>query len=221
MIELKNIEKIYKMGKFDVIALKEVSLKIMAGDFIALVGPSGSGKTTLLNIIGCLDTPTSGEILIDNDNITKARQKKLVKIRRDKIGFIFQNFNLIPVLSVYENVEYPLLLTKTKAAKRHESVMAVLEEVGLTQRVKHMVNDLSGGERQRVAIARALVKKPSVILADEPTANLDSTTGLNIIELMKSLNKHEHVTFIFSTHDEKIMKNADKILQIRDGVISA
>jgi putative ABC transport system ATP-binding protein len=209
------------MGKAEVTAVKDVSLKIETGDIIALAGPSGSGKTTLLNLLGCLDTPTLGEIFIDNENVGKISPQKTVQIRRDKIGFIFQNFNLIPVLSVFENVEYPLLLTNMKGSQRKESVMAVLEAVGLKERAKHLANDLSGGERQRVSIARALVKKPAVILADEPTANLDLTTGLNIIELMKKLNQLDKVTFVFSTHDEKILSKVNKVYQIRDGVISA
>lgn len=221
MIELRNVSKIYKLGKTDVVGLKNVNLPITKGDFIALAGPSGSGKTTFLNILGCLDTPTSGEVLFENESLNDLSAKRTTIIRRDKIGFIFQNFNLVPVLSVYENVEYPLLLTNMKKSQRKELVNSVLEEVGLSHRAKHSPSELSGGERQRVSIARALVKKPSIILADEPTANLDSDTGLHIVELMEKLNEVEKVTIVFSSHDEKILKSVKRVIHIRDGVLSA
>jgi putative ABC transport system ATP-binding protein len=208
------------MDKIDVTALKNINLKIDKGQFLAIAGPSGSGKTTLLNIMGCLDTPTHGEIIFDEQNLATLSFKGKMNIRRHKIGFIFQSFNLIPVLNVYENVEYPLLLNNTKTIQRRELVLKVLEEVGLLQRAKHFPNELSGGERQRVSIARALVKKPMIILADEPTANLDSTTGANIISLMQKLHQEEQVTFVFSSHDDRILKKAEEVIQLQDGSIN-
>lgn len=219
MLELHQVTKIYQLGKIDVVAVRNIDMRVMAGEFIALAGPSGSGKTTILNILGCLDSPTSGEVNLEGRDITTLPQQEKTKIRRRKIGFIFQSFNLIPVLSVYENVEYPLLLDKSAPVDRHKRVCAVLDEVGLAHRAKHFPNELSGGERQRVSIARALVKKPSIILADEPTANLDSTSGRNIIDLMDKLNREEKVTFIFSSHDPQILSKAQKLIELRDGVI--
>lgn len=219
MFELRQVTKIYKLGKIDVVAVRDINIQIAAGEFIALAGPSGSGKTTILNILGCLDSPTSGEAILDGCNVTALSHQEKTKIRRRKIGFIFQSFNLIPVLSVYENVEYPLLLENTPAQLRRKKVTAVLEEVGLAHRAKHLPNELSGGERQRVSIARALVKKPSIIIADEPTANLDSASGNNIIELMHKLNRDEKVTFIFSSHDQQILSKAQILFQLRDGTI--
>lgn len=219
MFELRQVTKVYKLGKVDVVAVRDVNMRVTAGDFIALAGPSGSGKTTILNILGCLDSPTSGEVVLEGCNITTLSHQEKTKIRRQKIGFIFQSFNLIPVLSVYENVEYPLLLENTPTLSRRQRVAAVLEEVGLGHRAKHLPNELSGGERQRVSIARALVKKPSIILADEPTANLDSASGTNIIDLMYKLNREEKVTFVFSSHDEQILSKAQSLFHLRDGVI--
>ncbi|MEO0285813.1 MAG: ABC transporter ATP-binding protein [candidate division WOR-3 bacterium] len=221
LVELKNVEKVYVTGKISVKALKGVNLGVKKGEFTAVVGPSGSGKTTLLNIIGCIDKPTSGEILMEGNLLTEKSPEELAKLRRHYFGFIFQSFNLIPVLNVYENVElalnlkYPNLSRKEKEKK----ILEILELVGLMDRKDLRPLELSGGEQQRVSIARALVKDPEFVLADEPTANLDSETGKNIINLMRELNEKKGVTFIFSTHDPMIMQYAKRVIKLRDGKI--
>ncbi|MEO0228823.1 MAG: ABC transporter ATP-binding protein [candidate division WOR-3 bacterium] len=221
LVELKNVEKVYVTGKISVKALKGVNLGVEKGEFTAVVGPSGSGKTTLLNIIGCIDKPTSGEILMEGNLLTEKSPEELAKLRRHYFGFIFQSFNLIPVLNVYENVElalnlkYPNLSRKEKEKK----ILEILELVGLMDRKDLRPLELSGGEQQRVSIARALVKDPEFVLADEPTANLDSETGKNIINLMRELNEKKGVTFIFSTHDPMIMQYAKRVIKLRDGKI--
>lgn len=217
IVELKEVFKSYKMGKIDVPALRGVDFKCCRGEFIAIVGPSGSGKTTLLNILGCLDVPSAGDVVVHNRLLSKRLNKEKVEIRRKGIGFIFQNFNLLPVLTVYENIEYPLLLLKKPVRERKELVEKAMAEVGLTHRAKHYPNSLSGGEQQRVSIARALVKRPQLILADEPTANLDSETGVKIIELMRKINQEEGLTFVFSTHDSQVLKNVQEIYRLCDG----
>jgi len=218
VFELRKVSKSYKFGKTETTALHCVDLKLLSGDFLCIAGPSGSGKTTLLNILGCLDVPDNGEVIIDNQLILPKQKKDLVELRKNIIGFIFQNFNLIPVLSVYENVEYPLTLQKVSANKRKRLVTEMLEKVGLGSRSRHYPNQLSGGESQRVSIARALVKKPKLIIADEPTANLDSGTGRHILEFMKELNREENITFVFATHDSELMELSDQILHLRDGI---
>ncbi|MEO0278329.1 MAG: ABC transporter ATP-binding protein [candidate division WOR-3 bacterium] len=221
LVELKNVEKVYVTGKISVKALKGVNLGVEKGEFTAVVGPSGSGKTTLLNIIGCIDKPTSGEILMEGNLLTEKSPEEMAKLRRHYFGFIFQSFNLIPVLNVYENVElalnlkYPNLSRKEKEKK----ILEILELVGLMDRKDLRPLELSGGEQQRVSIARALVKDPEFVLADEPTANLDSETGKNIINLMRELNEKKGVTFIFSTHDPMIMQYAKRVIKLRDGKI--
>ncbi|MEO0198843.1 MAG: ABC transporter ATP-binding protein [candidate division WOR-3 bacterium] len=221
LVELKNVEKVYVTGKISVKALKGVNLGVEKGEFTAIVGPSGSGKTTLLNIIGCIDKPTSGEILMEGNLLTEKSPEEMAKLRRHYFGFIFQSFNLIPVLNVYENVElalnlkYPNLSRKEKEKK----ILEILELVGLMDRKDLRPLELSGGEQQRVSIARALVKDPEFVLADEPTANLDSETGKNIINLMRELNEKKGVTFIFSTHDPMIMQYAKRVIKLRDGKI--
>lgn len=199
--------------------MKGITFEIRKGEFLCIAGASGSGKTTLLNIIGCLDKPTSGEIKLEGKNISNLNRFELSMVRRHKMGFIFQTFNLIPVLSAYENVEYPLLLKKVDKKTRKEKVWKVLEEVGIKEYAHHRPDELSGGQRQRVAIARALVTEPVIVLADEPTANLDSVTGENIIDLMLKINKENGTTFIFSTHDSKIIKHAGRVIELRDGVV--
>lgn len=220
IFELRKVSKTYKLGSIAVPALQRISLKFISGDFIAIAGPSGSGKTTLLNILGCLDVPTEGDVIIDNQLIIQRLENEKVRVRRHKIGFIFQSFNLIPVFNVYENVEYPLLLLKKPVQERRKLVEQALKEVGLQDRTKHLPQNLSGGEQQRVSIARALVKRPKLILADEPTANLDSGTGIKIIDLMLKVNQDEKITFVFSTHDSEILKAVKRIVKIRDGKIS-
>lgn len=219
MIVINNLVKTYKLGNTTVEALNGLSVEIKRGDFICIAGSSGSGKTTFLNILGCLDRPDSGQYLLDDCNMTKIPQKKLVKYRRDYFGFIFQNFNLIPVLTAYENVEYPLILSNVSRKKRKELTSRALAEVGLYDRKDHKPDQLSGGQRQRVSIARSLVKRNPIVLADEPTANLDSTTGGEILELMKKLNENDNTTFIFSTHDKEVMGHSNMILHLKDGKI--
>jgi putative ABC transport system ATP-binding protein len=222
VIELKNIKKDYPLGATTVHALRGVDLTVKEGDFISIVGPSGSGKTTLLNIIGCIDLPTEGLVKIHGEDVTTHSDRKLTDLRLHTIGFIFQTFNLIPVLSALENVEFPLLLMKKEALRKkdiRERAEKLIEEVGLKEQIGQKPYELSGGQRQRVAIARALVTRPSLVLADEPTANLDSETGEMILELMKELNTIEKTTFVFSTHDPDILKYANGIVKIKDGLM--
>jgi putative ABC transport system ATP-binding protein len=197
-----------------------VDLQVFPGEFISIAGPSGSGKTTLLNLIGCVDTATNGIVKVAGQDTKLLSERQLTNLRLNTIGFIFQSFNLVSVLSVYQNVEFPLLLQrKLGKAERQERVMKLLEQVGLASHAKHRPNELSGGQRQRVAVARALVTRPQIVLADEPTANLDSVTGQHIIDLMKELNQKEGITFIFSTHDQKVMNHADAVVRLADGRI--
>jgi putative ABC transport system ATP-binding protein len=222
VIELKNVKKDYPLGATTVHALRGVDLTVKEGDFISIVGPSGSGKTTLLNIIGCIDLPTEGLVQIHGEDVTTHSDRKLTDLRLHTIGFIFQTFNLIPVLSALENVEFPLLLMKKEALRKkdiRERAEKLIEEVGLKEQIGQKPYELSGGQRQRVAIARALVTRPSLVLADEPTANLDSETGEMILELMKELNTIEKTTFVFSTHDPDILKYANGIVKIKDGLM--
>ncbi|PKL09645.1 MAG: lipoprotein-releasing system ATP-binding protein LolD [Spirochaetae bacterium HGW-Spirochaetae-7] len=222
VVELKDVKKYYMLGQTRVDALRGVSLAIGQGEFLAIAGPSGSGKSTMLNMFGCIDLPSEGTVRIDGTETEKMTDKELTRYRRTKISFIFQSFNLIPVLNVYENIEFPLLLQRSISRnERSERVMKAIEEVGLLDRVKNKSMELSGGQRQRVAIARALVTKPLIVLADEPTANLDSETGKRIIELMRHINETEKTTFVFSTHDAHIMKEARRVVRILDGRIVA
>jgi putative ABC transport system ATP-binding protein len=221
IISLETVKKIYYLGKVEVEAVKGVSFCIEKGDFISIAGPSGSGKTTILNMIGLIDKPTAGEVIINDRPTSKLSDKELTEMRHQVLGFIFQSFNLIPVLNVWENIEFPLLLGKTRIDpnEKKEWIDHLIEEVGLTEWRKHKPNELSGGQRQRVAIARALVTRPYIVLADEPTANLDSKTGEQIIELMKKINTELDTTFIFSTHDAKIVGIADHIIRLKDGEV--
>lgn len=219
-IQVNEVKKEYPLGSTLVQALKGIDLTVHSGDFTAIVGSSGSGKTTLLNIIGCVDHATSGSVRIGGEEVGRMDDKKLTDLRLYKIGFIFQTFNLIPVLNIRENVEFPLLLMKgMKKAEIKRRTEELIEEVGIADFVKHRPSELSGGQRQRVAIARALVTNPDIVLADEPTANLDSETGGMILELMKKLNQKENTTFIFSTHDPDVIKHANKVVRIKDGRI--
>ena len=221
MVETIDLFKDYKVGKILFPALRGISLKIEDGEFIAIAGPSGSGKTTLLNIIGCLDIPTKGDVLINGTSITTLSTKEKAEFRKNELGFVFQTFNLIPVLTAYENVEMPLILVNMPAEEKKERVISILEEVGLSEFINRKSNEMSGGQQQRVAIARALVKKPSMVLADEPTANLDSMNAKEILSLMKELNKKKKTTFIFSTHDPLVMEFAERIIYLRDGKIAS
>jgi putative ABC transport system ATP-binding protein len=219
IITITNLSKKYPIGSGDFHALKNVSLTFQQGEFAGLVGPSGSGKTTLLNIIGSLDTPTDGNAKVMNQSISTLSHKKSADLRNYHIGFIFQTYNLLPVYSVYENVEFALLLQKNSATDRRKAVMDALEWVGLTDKVNSKPAQLSGGECQRVAIARAMVKRPAIVLADEPSANLDAANSHHIVQTMKKLNRELKTTFIFATHDEKVMQYLDRIVRLRDGMI--
>jgi putative ABC transport system ATP-binding protein len=222
VIELNGVKKDYPLGATTVHALRGVDLAIKEGDFISIIGPSGSGKTTLLNIIGCIDSASEGSVKIHEQEVTTHSDRKLTDLRLHTIGFIFQTFNLIPVLTTRENVEFPLLLMKKEHLSKkeiRERAEKLIEEVGLKQQINQKPFELSGGQRQRVAIARALVTRPTIVLADEPTANLDSETGDIILRLMKELNTLEKTTFVFSTHDPDILKYANGVVKIKDGLM--
>jgi len=216
-IELENAVKTYQIGEVKTHALDGVSLSIAEGEFTALVGPSGSGKTTMLQLMGCLDRPNSGAVKINGQDVTKLGKNKRADLRREKIGFIFQFFALVPVLTAYENVELPLLLNNVKAKERQERVMGLLEAVGLADRAGHRPDQLSGGEQQRVAIARALATGPLLVLADEPTANLDTANGAQAMEIMQSLNQETGTAFIFATHDPRVISYAQRVIELQDG----
>lgn len=220
VVQVENVTKEYALGRTSVKALRGVSLEIARGEFLCIAGPSGSGKTTLLNLIGCLDKPTSGRIILEGQDVSKLSAKELAWVRRQRLGFVFQTFNLVPVLTAYENVELPLLLLGVKAAERRRRVHELLEVLGIGDLASHRPDEMSGGQQQRVSIARALVTEPALVLADEPTANLDSETGKAIIELMHDLNTKRGTTFVFSTHDPKVMERASRLVQIRDGLLS-
>ena len=220
VVRISNVEKIYPLGKTQVHALSGIDMDIQEGEFTTIAGPSGCGKSTLLNLIGCMDVPTSGEVYIEGRPIAKLTDRELTQLRLEKLGFIFQSFNLIPVLTVFQNVEFPLLLQgRFSRAERQQKVSALLAEVDLTAQQSQRSSELSGGQRQRVAIARALVTEPRIVLADEPTANLDSATGERIIELMKTINRTHKTTFIFSTHDPQVMRQAGRIIRLKDGKV--
>ena len=221
VIMAQNLIKDYALEGHVVNALRGVSLEFESGEFSAIAGPSGSGKSTFLHLAGCLDTITGGSMIIDGNDAGKMSKKQLALLRRNKIGFIFQAYNLIPVLSVEENISFPLTLLGVDKKEIKERTAKVLQDVGLADMAKRRPKEMSGGQQQRVAIARALVKKPAIILADEPTANLDSTIGQEILELMLTLNKSEKTTFIFSTHDPMVMDYARRLIKIRDGQIEA
>ena len=221
LVSLTDVRKDYPLGRTVVSALRGVTLTLKRGEFVALAGPSGSGKTTLLNLVGCVDVATAGQVRVDGHDTATLSEKALTRLRLESLGFIFQSFNLIAVLDVFQNIEFPLLLQgRLSKSERGERVRAIVEKVGLTGQMKQRPAELSGGQRQRVAIARALVTRPTLVLADEPTANLDSATGERIIDLMRDLNKADGTTFLFSTHDPKIMGHADRLVHIADGVIT-
>jgi putative ABC transport system ATP-binding protein len=222
IVQVRNVSKDYMLGKTVVPALRDVSLEVEEGEFLSIAGPSGSGKTTLLNLVGCVDTPTSGTVLVNGQDTGRLSERALTDLRLHTIGFIFQSFNLVSVLSVFQNVEFPLLLQgKLSRAERRARVEGLLEAVGLREHARHRPSELSGGQRQRVAIARALVTRPRLVLADEPTANLDSQTGATIIDLMRDMNRRDGTTFVFSTHDPKVMSHANAVVRIEDGRIAA
>ena len=218
VIEAKGIVKTYE-GNIPVRAVRGIDLDVMKGEFTAIIGPSGSGKTTLLNILGGLDYPTEGSVTIDGKDITKMRSNKLIDFRLYHIGFVFQAFNLIPVLTARENVEFIMLLQKRPKEERQEIVLKLLEEVGLKDKMDKRPSSLSGGQQQRVAVARALASRPRFVLADEPTANLDSESAFKLLDIMRKLNIEEGMTFIFSTHDQRVIDRASRVVKLEDGVI--
>jgi putative ABC transport system ATP-binding protein len=217
--KVENVTRTYKIGKIETQALRGVDLSIVPAEFTALVGPSGSGKTTLLQLIGCLDQPTSGSVWINGKDVSRLNRNQRADMRRGTIGFIFQFFALIPTLTAYENIEMPLLLVGKSASERRERVKQLLEAVDLTGRAHHRPDQLSGGQQQRVAIARALATKPALILADEPTANLDTANGQQVMEIMTRLNRETGVTFVFATHDPRVIQYARRVITLRDGLI--
>jgi len=219
MVKCRDVKKIYRQGKMEVQALRGVTLSIEKGAFMALAGPSGSGKTTLLNIIGGLDAADSGTVVVDGDTLAGMGQGDLADMRLRKVGFVFQSYNLIPVLSARENVEFIMLLQGVSPRERRERALSILEEVGLAGLHDRRPAELSGGQQQRVAVARAIVSGPSIVLADEPTANLDSRTGSDLLDMMKKMNEEKKVTFIFSTHDRMVMDYARRLVLIRDGQV--
>jgi putative ABC transport system ATP-binding protein len=220
IVECKDVKKTYRQGKVEVNALNGVSLTIEKGAFVALAGPSGSGKTTMLNIIGGLDLADSGLIMVDGNALDKMTQSELASLRLQKVGFVFQAYNLIPVLSAFENVEFVMLLQGVPSAERRELARAILDDVGLEGKYDRRPAELSGGEQQRVAVARAIVSNPSIVLADEPTANVDSKTGKGLLEMMRQMNEKKKATFIFSTHDKMVMDYARRLVLIRDGLVA-
>jgi putative ABC transport system ATP-binding protein len=217
--KIENVTRNYKIGKVETRALRGVSLTIESGEFTALVGPSGSGKTTLLQLIGCPDQPTSGQVFVNGKDVSRLNRNQRADMRRGTIGFVFQFFALIPTLTAYENVEMPLLLNGRGASERRERVMHLLDMVGLADRAHHRPDQLSGGEQQRVAVARALAPEPTLILADEPTANLDTANGKQVMETMLRLNQETGITFVFATHDPRVIKYARRVITLRDGLI--
>lgn len=221
-VELHEVHKIYPLGKTEVHAVKGVGFEIDEGGFVSIAGPSGSGKTTILNLIGCIDTPTTGTVRVMDTDTTGLTDRQITDLRHQVLGFIFQSFNLVPVLNVTENVEFPLLIGESRVPKGEKAdwVGYLVEAVGLEDHRNHRPAELSGGQRQRVAIARALANKPRIVLADEPTANLDSETSKQIIELMKSMNTKLGTTFVFSTHDPAIVGIADHIIRLHDGLVT-
>jgi putative ABC transport system ATP-binding protein len=220
ILQTQQLSKTYQVGQEKIPALRGVDFQANAGDFIVINGPSGSGKSTFLNLIACIDRPTTGEVFIENQATSKLTESQLAELRKRKIGLVFQSFNLIPVLSAYENVEYPLLLLGESSSERKKKVMGLLEEVGLKDLVKRRPDELSGGQRQRVAIARALVTDPKIVLADEPTANLDSETGKQVMAIMRRLNEDHKVAFLVVTHDPVVTQYAERTVRIRDGQLT-
>lgn len=219
VLKVSNVTREFPLGKITVKALKGVNFEVKRGEFVSIMGKSGSGKSTLLNILGTLDRPTSGEVYIDGKPVSKMNDNQRTAIRRERLGFVFQNYNLIPVLNAVENVELPLFNSKLTKQQRREKALAMLDLVGLKDRAEHKPDEMSGGQQQRVSIARALVSDPAIILADEPTGALDSNTGEEILKLFKKLNKEKGYTFVLVTHDESIGKRADRMIVLKDGLI--
>ncbi len=219
-IKTIDLEKIYQDNGIPVHALRGVSIEVEKGEFTVIAGPSGSGKTTLLNMIGALDTPTSGKVFLDNEDISELNRNELGELRLKKIGFVFQAYNLIPVLSALENIEFTMMLAGVPEKERHERAFAAMEKLHISELAKKRPNEMSGGQQQRVAVARAVVNNPSIVLADEPTANLDSETGADLLDMMETMNREHNITFIFSSHDPQVIKRARRLLILKDGKIA-
>jgi putative ABC transport system ATP-binding protein len=219
VVKLKNVDKVYRMEEVEVYALRGINIEIRRGEYTAVIGPSGSGKSTLLHIMGCLDRPTSGKVFLDGVDVSKLNDFELARLRGKKIGFVFQFFNLYPTLTALENVELPMVIAETDKKERRKRALKLLKAVGMEKRVNHLPSQLSGGERQRVAIARALANNPSLILADEPTGNLDSKSGEEILLLLKKLQEKENKTVVIVTHNQRVVKYAERIIYLRDGKI--
>jgi len=221
IVKLDKVSKYYQQGKVTVKAIEDLSLSLDSSDFVALSGPSGSGKTTILNLIGALDEPTSGTIWLEGLDLSQQNRTRLSKIRRDRIGFVFQAYNLIPVMTAFENAEFVLALQGVETDERQKRVQAIMQEVGLGDLMNRRPDELSGGQQQRVAIARAIVPEPAIVLADEPTANVDSATANDLLDLMEELNVNKGITFLFSTHDQRVMNRARRLIQLQDGKLAA
>lgn len=219
IIKTENLGKTYQDNGVPVHALKSVSVSIQKGEFLAIAGPSGSGKTTLLNLIGALDKPSGGEVFLENESLNLKQKSELSSLRLNKMGFIFQAYNLIPVLTALENVEFKLMLLKVPAPERQKRSLKVMEELGIAELAHKRPNEMSGGQQQRVAVARAIVNNPPIVLADEPTANLDSVTAHNLIDLMEEMNREKGITFIFSSHDHQVLEHARRVIFLKDGQI--
>ena len=219
VVEARDLTKVYQMGEVEVHALRGLSLKVKQGEVISIMGPSGSGKSTLMNMLGCLDQPTSGEYLLDGENVARMNDNQLADIRNRKVGFVFQSFNLLPRSTALTNVELPLRYSSKNGRDRRKTALEALESVGLADRVHHRPNELSGGQQQRVALARAIVNNPSIIMADEPTGNLDTKSGSEIMELLLNLNKERGATLIIVTHDPEIAEQTERVVHILDGAV--
>jgi putative ABC transport system ATP-binding protein len=217
MIRLENIDKVYRTERVETLALQNINLDIAKGEFVSIMGPSGCGKSTLLNLIGLLDAPSTGKMALDGEDVHASTDRRLARVRNEKLGFVFQSFHLVPDLTVTDNVEIPLLYRKLSGGERRKLALAALERVGLGSRVRHFPTQLSGGQQQRVAIARAIIGRPPVILADEPTGNLDSQTGEEIMDILHDLNRNEKATIVMVTHDERFARRTDRIVRLFDG----
>ena len=221
ILKVENLEKIYQDNGVPVHALKGIDLTIAKGDYLVIAGPSGSGKTTLLNLLGALDKPTKGKVFLNQEDITDKKKKELSEIRLKKLGFIFQSYNLIPVLTTIENIEFSMMLLGIPEIERREKAMKLMDELGIKELADKRPNEMSGGQQQRVAVARAIVNDPEIVLADEPTANLDSKTGSNLLDLMEQMNSEKNITFVFSSHDLQVINRAKRLLLLKDGLIES
>ena len=219
IIKTERLNKTYQDNGVPVKALKDINLTVDKGDYMVIAGPSGSGKTTLLNLLGALDKPTSGKVFFEDEDITLKKKKELSEFRLNKMGFIFQAYNLIPVLTALENIEFSMMLTGISEKERYQRALSLMDELGIKELAGKRPNAMSGGQQQRVAVARAIVNNPTVVLADEPTANLDSKTGSNLLDLMERMNKEKDITFIFSSHDKQVIERAKRLVKLKDGII--